>query len=76
MKSLGWLLKNFFTHKDFIREEVSAGVVPGTLFTPLHFIFSAIVLAIVIACAVLLGKKKNDRGRYQTNARKEKKNAR
>ena len=59
MKSLGWLLKNFFTHKDFIREEVSAGLVPGTLFTPLHFIFSAIVLAIVIACAVLLGRKKN-----------------
>jgi hypothetical protein len=61
MKSLGWLLKNFFTHKDFIHEEVVAGLVPGTLFTPLHFIFSAIVLAIVIACALLLGKKKNER---------------
>ena len=61
MKGLGYLLKNFFTHKDFIAEDVRAGLVPGTLFTPLHFIFSAIVLAIVIVTAVLLGKKKNEK---------------
>ena len=43
MKGFGYLLKNFFTHKDFIAEDVRAGLVPGTLFTPLHFIFSAII---------------------------------
>ena len=61
MKGLGYLLKNFFTHKDFIAEDVRAGLVPGTLFTPLHFIFSAIVLAIVIVGSVWLGRKKNDK---------------
>ena len=40
MKGFDYLLKNFFTHKDFIAEDVQAGLVPGTLFTPLHFIFS------------------------------------
>ncbi|MBQ8319701.1 MAG: YwaF family protein [Clostridia bacterium] len=61
MKGFGYLLKNFFTHKDFIAEDVQAGLVPGTLFTPLHFIFSAFVLAVVIVLAVLLGKKKDEK---------------
>ena len=57
MKGFDYLLKNFFTHKDFIHDDVVAGLVPGTLFTPLHFIFSAIVLALVIVLAVWVGKK-------------------
>ncbi len=61
MKDFGYLLKNFFTHKDFIAEDVRAGLVPGTLFTPLHFIFSAIIFAIVVVGAVLLGRKKNEK---------------
>ena len=61
MKGFGYLLKNFFTHKDFIAEDVRAGLVPGTLFTPLHFIFSAIIFAIVVVGAVLLGRKKNEK---------------
>jgi hypothetical protein len=48
------LLKNFFTHKDFLP---SADKMPGTLFTPLHFAFSAVLLAMVILFAVLVEKK-------------------
>ena len=39
------LIKNFFTHKDFLP---SADKIPGTMFTPLHFIFAAIMALIVI----------------------------
>ena len=39
------LIANFFTHKDFLP---SADKIPGTMFTPLHFIVSAIMVAIVI----------------------------
>ena len=48
------LLNNFFTHKDFLP---SADKIPGTLFTPLHFAFSAVCLAVVIFFAVLTAKK-------------------
>ncbi len=54
MHSFGELIKNFFTHKDFLPP---AGEWPGTIFTPLHFIFSAIILSAVIFFAVLLSKK-------------------
>ena len=39
------LIKNFFTHKDFLppRSEI-----PGMLFSPLHFAVSAIVLAVFV----------------------------
>ena len=39
------LVKNFFTHKDFLppRSEI-----PGMLFSPLHFVVSAIVLAVFV----------------------------
>ena len=48
------LLQNFFSHKDFLppREQI-----PGSLFTPLHFAFAAVVLAAVIGFAILLSKK-------------------
>lgn len=41
----GDLIRNFFTHKDFLP---SADKIPGTMFTPLHFVFSAIIAVIVI----------------------------
>ncbi len=54
MWTFGDLVQNFFTHKDFLppREQI-----PGTMFTPLHFIFAAIVLALVITLAIVLSKK-------------------
>ncbi len=47
------LFENFFTHKDFL-----GGLdLPGKLFSPLHLIFSACVLASVVGLAVFLSKK-------------------
>ncbi len=54
MESFTFLIKNFFTHKDFLP---SADSLPGTLFTPLHFAFSAAVLALIIWSALLLSRK-------------------
>ena len=54
MKDFGYLIQNFFTHKDFLPP---AHELPGTMFTPLHFIFAGIVLAIVIVAAIVVGKK-------------------
>lgn len=48
------LLKNFFTHKDFLP---SADKIPGTMFTPLHFIFAAIVLSVIIVLGLFVAKK-------------------
>ena len=54
MHTLSDLLKNFFTHKDFLSP---ASELAGTMFTPLHFIFAGIVFAIVIIGALVLAKK-------------------
>ena len=54
MWTLSDLLKNFFTHKDFLPP---ADKIPGTMFTPLHFIFSAICLTAVITLAILVSKR-------------------
>ena len=54
MHTLSDLLKNFFTHKDFLPP---ASELAGTMFTTLHFIFAGIVLAIVIIGALVLAKK-------------------
>ena len=48
------LFKNFFTHKDFLPPPEQWA---GTLFTPLHFVWSAIVLAAVIALAIWVSHK-------------------
>ena len=48
------LLNNFFSHKDFLPP---ANEIPGTLFTPLHFAFAAIMLAAVITLSLILSKK-------------------
>ncbi|MBQ8345858.1 MAG: YwaF family protein [Clostridia bacterium] len=49
------LLLRFFTHKDFLPppEEI-----PGTLFTPLHFVFSGLLLVLLIVTAIRLSKAK------------------
>ena len=52
------LIKNFFTHKDFLPP---AAEIPGTLFTPLHFIFSAFCITAVIFFAIKLSKKSEDK---------------
>lgn len=48
------LLKHFFTHKDFLPP---AHEIAGTLFTPLHFGFAAVLLAALIALGLWLAKK-------------------
>ncbi len=54
MDILVTLFKNFFTHKDFLPPPEKWA---GTLFTPLHFLWSAIVLAAVIALALWVSRK-------------------
>lgn len=56
MKDFGYLIENFFTHKDYL---VPGNLIPGTLFTPLHFLFASVLLAIVIAGAVYLTRHKH-----------------
>ena len=47
------LIENFFTHKDFL-----GGLdLPGRLFSPLHLIFSACLLALIIISASRVAKK-------------------
>ncbi len=48
------LLRNFFTHKDFLP---SADQLPGTLFTPLHFVVSACWIALIVIACIWLRKK-------------------
>ena len=54
MWTLSDLLKNFFTHKDFLP---SADQLPGTLFTPLHLIVAVLCFGAVILLGVMLAKK-------------------
>ena len=54
MKDFGYLIENFFTHKDKL---APADELPGTMFTSLHFIVAGIFLAMVILCAVLVHKR-------------------
>lgn len=54
MKDIGYLLQNFFTQKDKL---APAEQLPGTMFTPLHFIVAGILLAMVIVGAILVHKK-------------------
>ena len=54
MESFLFLIKNFFTHKFLLPP---ADSLPGTMFTPLHFAFSAVVLALIIWSALLLARK-------------------
>ena len=44
MWTIGELIQNFFTHRDFLPE---ASKLPGTLFTPLHLVFALVCIALV-----------------------------
>ena len=57
MNDFIFLIKNFFTHKDFLPP---ASTLPGTLFTPLHFIFSACVLILIVFTGIVLSKKSEE----------------
>lgn len=48
------LLQNFFTHKDFLP---AAHQLPGTLFTPLHFVVSGLWVALIALMCCLFRKK-------------------
>lgn len=55
MKDFHYLIQHFFTHSDFLPP---ASELPGTLFTPLHFVFEAVVLAIVVSSAIYVARRK------------------
>lgn len=55
MKNFAYLLRNFFTHKDFLP---AASELPGTLFSPMAFAFSAVVLALVVAGAWYVSRRR------------------
>lgn len=57
MDKLLYVLKNFFTHKDFLDRDMLI----GTMFTPLQFVMSAIVLGLVIFFAILIKKKYSEK---------------
>jgi len=54
MQTIDALLRNFFTHKDFLP---SADQIAGTLFTPLHLIFALAVAGLIALLCVLTCKK-------------------
>ena len=53
MKDLTYVLANFFTHKDFL---APADQIPGTLFTPLQFVFEAVLLTFILGYALYLSR--------------------
>ena len=55
MRTFAFLFKYFFTNKDFLPP---AAALPGTLFTPLHLIFSLAVLAMVILSAFFVVRRR------------------
>ncbi len=56
MKNFGYLMTHFFTHKDYL---APASELPGTLFTPMQFVFTATVFAIVVGSAFYVAKRKH-----------------
>lgn len=54
MQTIGELLSNFFTHKDFLPP---AGQIAGTLFTPLHLIFALLVAGLIALLCRITCKK-------------------
>jgi hypothetical protein len=58
MQDIAFLFRTFFAHKDFLS---AAGEIPGTLYTPLHWSVSAVLLIAVILLAVWVGRKGDER---------------
>ena len=61
MQYLAKLIPNFFTHKDFLPK---ADQLAGTLFTPLHFVFSVVFLLLVILLALRVSHMKEKSIRF------------
>ncbi len=55
MKDFGYVIENFFTHKDFL---VPPHLIPGTIGTPLSIVFEVALLAFIIVSAVYVSKRK------------------
>lgn len=55
MKDFTYVLENFWTHKDFL---ASPDQIPGTLYTPMQWVFEAVVLGIIISAAVYVCRHK------------------
>lgn len=55
MKDMHYVLSHFFTHKDFL---AAAEEIPGTLWTPLHLVFEAVLLAVIVGGAVYVARHK------------------
>ena len=51
MKDFNYLLTHFFTHRDFL---ASPELIPGTIFTPMHYGFAGLLLAVIFLGAWLL----------------------
>ncbi len=56
MKDFSYLIHNFFTNKDFL---VSPDQIPGTLFTPLQYAFSAVFLISVLVSAIYVARNRH-----------------
>ncbi len=56
MKDLSYVIKNFFTHKDYL---VPASQIPGTIYTPLQYAFVAVLVVIIIGSAIFVSRRKN-----------------
>lgn len=55
MKDIWYVLRNFFTHKDFL---VDAKYIPGTLGTPLHKVAVAFYTIVIVWSAIYVSKHK------------------
>ncbi|MBQ7346156.1 MAG: YwaF family protein [Oscillospiraceae bacterium] len=58
MWSFGDLIRNFFTHKDFLPP---ASMIPGTLFSPLHWVVAACLVALVVGLCLWVRKVPEER---------------
>lgn len=56
MKDFGYVIENFFTHKDFL---VPPHLIPGTIGTPLSIVFEVALLVFIIVSAVYVSKRKS-----------------
>lgn len=55
MKDMQYVLTHFFTHKDFL---AAAEEIPGTMGTPLHLMFEAVLLAVIVGGSVHVARHK------------------
>ncbi len=56
MVRFSYLIRHFFTHKDYLPP---ASQLPGTLYTPMQIVFAGVVFAIVLTAALYVSKRKH-----------------